>query len=242
MGLLHRSLVMLLFLMWVFWLPKFSAELPGFSQARVLDALLQDYAYRAFGKRTKTGTVYDGHPPSNLTGIQVSAMRLRSGSLRRKGVGYKEFQIPEGVIEGPYVERLVLVYQNLGNWSTSYYRLPGYIYVAPVLGLLAYDASNLSAKNLHELHIMASGKPISIEFSDLKQVPDGSVPECVAIGLDGSANFSNVVTGNICSTFQQGHFSIVAKSIAPSPAPISPSPQGELQRRVGEKRRLPRSG
>ncbi|KAK9290026.1 hypothetical protein L1049_008189 [Liquidambar formosana] len=40
------------------------------------------------------------------------------------------------------------------------------------------------------------------------------------------SNFSNVISGNVCSTIQQGHFSIVVESIAPSPAPVSPTPSG----------------
>jgi hypothetical protein len=48
-------------------------------------------------------------------------MRLKSGSLRTRGVqNYKEFHIPIGVIEKPYVKRLVLVYQNLGIFSVLY--------------------------------------------------------------------------------------------------------------------------
>ncbi|CAK9153778.1 unnamed protein product [Ilex paraguariensis] len=224
MGLL-RSLAMLLLLICCFWLPSVvRAQSPG--SARALDALLQDYAYRAF-VRPRTGVVYDGVVPSNLSGISISAMRLRSGSLRSRGVSmYKEFVIPVGVIEQPYVERLVLVYQNLGNWSTMYYPLPGYMYLAPVLGLLAYDASNLSAKNLPELEIRASRQPISINFTDIQSVPEGSVVKCVSFDLHGLFNFSNLVSGNVCSTFQQGHFSIVVESTAPPPVPVSPAPPG----------------
>ncbi|GMI93109.1 hypothetical protein like AT3G08600 [Hibiscus trionum] len=187
--------------------------------ARALDGLLQDYAYRAF-VRPKTGVPYDGVVPSNLTGIQIAAMRLRSGSLRTRGVRvYKEFQIPIGVVERPYVERLVLVYQNLGNWSLRYYSLPNYTYLAPVLGLLAYDASDLSAKNLPELDLRASGDPIKINFSDVESAPDGSVPKCVWFDLHGLVKFSNLTAPNECSSLQQGHFSIVTESISPPSRP-----------------------
>lgn len=218
--------MLLLIVVWFFWLPKLSAQLPASSltAARALDSLLQDYAYRAF-VRPRTGIVYDGVVPSNLTGIKISALRLRRGSLRARGFrAYKEFEIPVGVVVQPHVERLVLVYQNLGNWSSVYYPLANYVYLAPVLGLLAYDASNLSAKNLPELDIRATGQPISIEFSDVKAVPDGSVAKCVWFDLHGLVNFSNPVSRNVCSTFEQGHFSIVVESIAPSPAPVSPAP------------------
>lgn len=191
---------------------------------RALDAVLQDYAYRAFN-RPRTGVSYDGTVPPNLTGIKVSAMRLRSGSLRSRGVTtYKEFEIPTGVTETPYVERLVLVYQNLGNWSAVYYPLPGYAYLSPVLGLLAYDAFNLSATNLPELDIRTTANPIVINFTDVKSPPLGSVAKCVSFDINGSINFSNLISSNVCSTTEQGHFSIVVESIAPSPSPISPPP------------------
>ncbi|KAE8718578.1 putative protein binding protein [Hibiscus syriacus] len=188
--------------------------------ARALDTLLQDYAYRAF-VRPKTGVLYDGVVPSNLTGVQIAAMRLRSGSMRTRGVEmYKEFQIPIGVVEQPYVERLVLVYQNLGNWSLRYYPLQNQTYLAPVLGLLAYDASDLSAKNLPELDLRAFGDPIKIRFSNVESVPKGSVRKCVWFDLHGLVEFSNLTAPNECSTIHQGHFSIVTESISPpSPAP-----------------------
>ncbi|KAJ8550776.1 hypothetical protein K7X08_000146 [Anisodus acutangulus] len=227
MGLLE-SLSMLLLLMWLCFLPRLgSSQLVGSSlgAARALDVLLQGYAYRVFA-RPRTGVVYDGDVPFNLTGIKVSAMRLRSGSLRTRGVPlYKEFKIPVGIVEQPYAERLVLVYQNLGNWSARYYSLPGYMYLTPVVGLLAYDASNLSATNLPELDIRASGQPISIRLSDVKPAPVGSSAKCVSFYLNGSVNFSSVLSDNICTTFQQGHFSIVVESIAPSPSPPGGPPK-----------------
>ncbi|KAJ4972337.1 hypothetical protein NE237_005436 [Protea cynaroides] len=207
MGLLG-SLAMLLSFLWILWSPGLRAESSSSDQARSLDALLQDYAFRAF-IRPRTGIPYEGKVPSNLTGITISAMRLRSGSLRNRGVqSYKEFQIPTGVVVRPYVERLVLVYQNLGNWSTVYYPVSGYSYLAPVVGLLGYNASDLSATNLPE--------------------------------LDGMKKFSNVSSGNVCSTVELGHFGIVVESTAlspaPSPAPVlPPSPPKESKKTNGSK-------
>ncbi|XP_008803016.1 uncharacterized protein LOC103716691 [Phoenix dactylifera] len=202
---------------------QYKAQSSGGSMtpARSLDALLQDYAYRAF-VHPHTGRPYDGQVPSNITGIKIAALRLRSGSLRRKGVpGYKEFQIPTGVIVRPYVKRLVLVYQNLGNWSSTYYNLPGYTHLTPVLGLLAYDAANLSATNLPELTVVVSKSPILINFTDARPVPAGLSARCVYFNLVGLPVFRELVSSNVCSTSQQGHFSIVvnASSIAPPPAP-----------------------
>ncbi|XP_027352570.1 uncharacterized protein LOC113863254 [Abrus precatorius] len=233
MGLLP-SLVMLVLVLCFESLPRIRAQsstaAPGSSstreEAKALDALLQQYAYKAL-VNPKTGIVYNAtHLPSNLTGIEVAALRLRSGSLKRKGFQmYNEFGIPKGLIESPYVERLVLVYQNLGNWSTRYFPLPNYTYLAPVLGLLAYDGSNLSATNLSQLNINVSDGPILVKFRDVKSAPHGTVAKCVWFDLQGSSNFSNVTGGNTCSTSQLGHFSIVVKSTAP-PAPVSPPPAG----------------
>ncbi|RRT36029.1 hypothetical protein B296_00057241 [Ensete ventricosum] len=209
---------------------KFKAQPPiAFaSTSRSIDALLQDYAYRAF-VRPRTGIPYNGTVPPNLTGIKIAAIRLRSGSLRKRGVNsFKEFSIPVGVVVQPYVRRLVLVYQNLGNWSSIYYPLPGYHYLTPVLGLLAYDAANLSATNLPELSIVVLESPISINFTNVAPVPSGTIARCVWFGLDGSPYFRDLVSSNVCSTYRQGHFSIVINSseIAPSPAPsVTPRPR-----------------
>ncbi|KAK4748159.1 hypothetical protein SAY87_014745 [Trapa incisa] len=217
MGLLLQSLSMLFFLLLLLFgmMPSIPSaqNLGNSSAAHALDAILQDYAYRAF-VRPRTGVPYDGTVPSNLTGIKISAMRLVRGSLKARGVSrYKEFEIPTGVIETPYVKRLVLVYQNLGNLSEIYYPLSNFTYLAPVLGLLAYNASNLSATNLPELSIVASQDPITVDFSSIGQAPSGSTPKCVWFSLQGSVNFSNMTSGSRCSTTQQGHFSVVVESV-----------------------------
>lgn len=201
---------------------------PGFSltRARSLDALLQDYAYRAF-VRPRTGTPFTGTVPSNMTGISIAALRLRSGSLRTKGVMYKEFEIPKGVVVRSYVERLVLVYQNLGNWSDFYYPPPeGYMYLTPVLGLLAYNASNLSATNLPELNLSASRGPLTIRFGNVRTSVNA---KCVHFNLNGEFNLTNAASNNRCSTVGQGHFSIVGEFIAPSPSagPTGGNEKGE---------------
>lgn len=200
-------------------LPMLMAESPTKLSARLLDSILQDYAFRALDHRPRTGIVVDGNVPSNLNGIQVAALRLRSGSLRKRGFSfYKEFEIPAGVIEQPFVERLALVYHDLGNFS-SLYSLPGYTFLAPVVGLLAYDASNLSATNLSELDIRASGEPMLVKFMDLQASNYGVSPMCVFFDLYGSVEFDNVVRGNECRATEQGHFSIVIEFTAPAPAP-----------------------
>ncbi|VAI30213.1 unnamed protein product [Triticum turgidum subsp. durum] len=157
-----------------------AAQQPTPPAARALDAKLQEYAYRAL-LRPRTGIVYNATVPG-LAGVSASALRLRSGSLRRKGLSqYFQFGLPTGVIAQPRVERIVLVYHNLRNWSQHYYPPPpGYTYLSPVLGLLAYDAANLSAVGLPELNIVASGSPILVHFSNVRAAPAGGpAPRCV---------------------------------------------------------------
>ncbi|WOK96741.1 hypothetical protein Cni_G05448 [Canna indica] len=223
MGFIHQWMILSAFL-GVIFPHQSNSQSPNASatDARSLDALLQDYAYRGL-VHPRTGVPYDGVAPSNLTGIKIAALRLKSGSLYKRGVeGYKEFRLPPGVFVQPYVERLVLVYQNLGNWSSFYYPLPGYTYLTPVLGLLAYDAANLSATNLPELDLVAAQLPVSVGFSHVNPVPSGSIAKCVWFDLEGSADFRVMETRNNCLTFRQGHFSIVVNSSEVSSSPDHP--------------------
>jgi hypothetical protein len=200
------------------------------SSARALDAALQDYAFRALSARPRTGIVYNATVPGNLTGIAASALRLRSGSLRRRGfAGYFQFTVPPGVVVQPHVERVVLVHHDLGNWSERYYPLPaGYTYLAPVLGLLLYDAANLSAVGLPELSIVASGGPISVAFGGVRAVTvGGAVPRCVVFDLNGAPLFRDLEGTNVCTTYWQGHISIVVNSSGIAPAP-PPPPAGAI--------------
>lgn len=220
-GLIMRLLMFFYMFLGVFFVIAQSQYAP--TLARSLDVLLQDYAFRAFN-RPRTGVVYDGRVPSNLTGVKVSVMRLRSGSLRTRGVrGYKEFRIPVGVFVQPYVLRLALVYQNLGNWSSVYYPLPGYTYLTPVIGLLAYNAANMTGTNLRELDLVASGSPISINFANVAPVPSGFTAQCVWFDLDDLPELRDPGPDSACSMYRQGHFAIVVNSTGLAPAP---SPNG----------------
>ncbi|KAH9307520.1 hypothetical protein KI387_035431 [Taxus chinensis] len=197
---------------------------------RSVDNILQDYAFRAL-RHPKTGIVHNASVPTNLSGIIVSAVRFRSGSLRRRTYSFNEFELPTGIVVSPYVERLVLVYQNFENLSSVYYNMPGYQLVAPILGLLAYDASNLNATNLQELNFLTTKNPIFIHFSNMSST-GGLTPSCIFFYMNGTVSISNVSSPNVCSSNFQGHFSLVIKSLAPAPAPVpissplSPPPFG----------------
>nr|XP_043638292.1 uncharacterized protein LOC122609305 [Erigeron canadensis] len=196
--------------------------------SRFLDSVLQDYAFRSFsGHRKKTGVIYDGIVPANVTGTTISALRLRSGSLRRRGYfNYKEFDIPSGILVNPYVKRVILVYHNLGNWSNVFYPLPGFVYLSPVVGLLGYNAANLTGKGLPELDIRSSENPILIKFETLSVLPNGVLPKCVFFDLFGGVAFDHVENGSVCTSVTQGHFGIVVEKTSPPPV-VAPVPAPE---------------
>ncbi|MED6202109.1 hypothetical protein PIB30_101986 [Stylosanthes scabra] len=197
--------------------------------SRLLDAQLLDSAFGTFSRPVITGVPYDAEVPKALKGVKVSAIRFMSGSLWHRGVQmYKEFEIPKRVVGYPFVERLVLVYQNLGNLSNKFYPLPGYTYLAPILGLLPYNGTNLNVSHSmlpQLLQIRAYKNPILIKFSnvDLVQQFGGSLlAKCVYFGLNGSVQFDALLPNNVCSSFHEGHFSIVVESKSVIPPSSSP--------------------
>ncbi|GFY99488.1 hypothetical protein Acr_13g0008880 [Actinidia rufa] len=145
----------------------------------------------------RTGIPYDGHAPASLDGVRISAVRLQSGSLRTRGFSkFKEFSIPIGVAEQPYVERLVLVYHNLGNWSSLFYPL-----LATTFSLQFWafwpTTGQICPPRIYPIGLRASEKPIVIRFRDLKLGQNGSSMTCVWFDLDGSVEFDNVVDGDV---------------------------------------------
>ncbi|CAI9290929.1 unnamed protein product [Lactuca saligna] len=81
MGSNHLSLtwVLLVFLA----LPtKFAIQAQGIKSTRLLDLAIRYYTFKSY-KNFKTGMSYNVHLPSNLTGVNVSTVKYRCGSLKR---------------------------------------------------------------------------------------------------------------------------------------------------------------
>ncbi|KAE8670235.1 putative WD-repeat protein [Hibiscus syriacus] len=202
--------------------PSFrSIEAQGIKSARLLDLLIRDYTVKSFDRHWKTGTSYTVHPPANLSGIEVDTVRFRCGSVRRYGAKVKEFGLGIGVIVHPCAERVIVVRQNLGlNWSPIYYAnydLSGYQLVSPVLGLLAYNAgSDVSFGSPFQLGILASEKPIKIDFGDIKIVSDvigsSTRPLCASFEGDGKVTLKIQVSPDVCLAARDGHFGLVIES------------------------------
>lgn len=178
-----------------------------------LAAILHDRAFKALiNERPHTGALHNASLPANLAGIKVSAVGLRSKTLWRKGANFSGFRIPPKSLPVPYVRRILIVYHNLGNWSSLYYNLSGYSLISPVIGFMVYDASHLSSrsKNFSKLELNTMRKPISIEFhiSLLDKSTRGRV-KCAAFDAYGKVFLSEMNFPNVCYSKTLGHFSIV---------------------------------
>ncbi|KAL0426080.1 UNVERIFIED_CONTAM: hypothetical protein Sradi_1142800 [Sesamum radiatum] len=131
-----------------------------------LNSFLYDYAFKKM-PRPLTGRLYKVSVPANLSGMEVSFIRLRTHSLWRKGANFSSFEIPPRILPWPFTRRVDILYRNLGNWSTYYYNVPNYTFITPVIGFLAYDSSKISIRNgLIELNT-TEDNPIVIQFPNV---------------------------------------------------------------------------
>ncbi|EYU23394.1 hypothetical protein ABFS82_01G066000 [Erythranthe guttata] len=176
-----------------------------------LDAIFHDHAFRVMMlRRPHTGELYAATLPPNLAGMKLSVVGLRSKTLFTKGANFSHFVIPPKTLPVPYAKRLLIVYHNLGNWSSLYYNISGYAMITPVVGFLVYDASYLNSRNLSNLELNTMGKPISVEFQDsiaLKQ--SNRMVKCASFGDYREVLISEISSSNVCYSRKRGHFSLV---------------------------------
>ncbi|KAI3828692.1 hypothetical protein L1987_02800 [Smallanthus sonchifolius] len=196
----------------------------GIMPTRLLDLAIQNCTFKSF-KNFKTGISHNVHLPSSFTGINVSTVMYRSGSLKRYGANIQEFHLGVGVDVHPYVGRVLVVTQNLGNnWSNIYYdnynQLVGYQLVSPVLGLLAYNADS-DSKELEVKIQSPKVNGIKIDFSNYtiqkNSTLHGKIQMCATFGDDGKVTLQKEVAPNICATTSHGHFGLVVQLVSQSP-------------------------
>ncbi|KAJ0986229.1 hypothetical protein J5N97_004585 [Dioscorea zingiberensis] len=197
--------LMILSLLWFFTLILLSSgDVSNNITINSLNTVVRDNALQAL-LHHRTGIVFKVPTPMNLSGIEVSGKRIRSKTLWRTGVDIGQVHVPSGAIAVPHVKRLIIVYQSLGNWSSTFFDIPGYTLEAPVVGFQAYDASNLSSKNITELGFNATD-PITIRF-----ILEGMKPElkCASFGLNRTVTLYKMVSPNVCYGKTPGYFGIV---------------------------------
>ncbi|XP_051151574.1 uncharacterized protein LOC127265682 [Andrographis paniculata] len=174
-----------------------------------LDAILHDRAFRVMiHRRPHTGALYNATLPPNLAGLKVSVVGLRSATLWRKGANFSNVAIPARTLPVPHVKRLLIVYHNLSNWSSSYYSLPGYSLATSVVGFSVYDATHLRSRNLSKIELNTMGNNISIRFPD-SGLSSNWKTKCAYFGVTGEVQISDMRLPDVCHSRSQGHFSIV---------------------------------
>ncbi|WOG86807.1 hypothetical protein DCAR_0206025 [Daucus carota subsp. sativus] len=185
----------------------------------VFDEFVREYAEKAV-KRPRTGTLYNISLPSNYSGVEVSYIRLKSGSLWNRGRNSTLFMIPKRISPEPYVNRVDMIFQNVGNLSSFYFDVPNYTFVAPVVGFHVYGAdanySGLDGSRMVTFRLRED--PIVVRFPSISLGENDNVTmKCVRFGTDGSeVEFSSVTAPNYtCNAYDQGHFSIVVPSLPP---------------------------
>ncbi|ONI07305.1 hypothetical protein PRUPE_5G112200 [Prunus persica] len=179
-----------------------------------LDGFARDLAFKALSeRRAHTGVLYKAILPANLSGMEVSVVRLRSRRLWNRGAAnFSCFQIPSRTMPMPHVKRLALVHQNLGNWSSHYYTLPGYSLVSSVVGFMVYDASNTSYNSTTKLSLKTMGKPILVQFPNVT-LDQGTISKakCASFATNGTISLTEMRHPGVCYATEQGHFSIVLR-------------------------------
>ncbi|XP_047938289.1 uncharacterized protein LOC125186026 [Salvia hispanica] len=178
-----------------------------------LDSFLYNHALNSIPK-PRTGQLYEVSSPANFSGVGVSLLRLRAHSLWKNGASLGSIGIPpKAALPFPFTRRVDLVYQDLGNWSTSYYNIvPNYTLVAPVVGLQAYD-SDMGPTSMVLVGLeMRGDSVITVSFQNVSlHQYDAASLRCVRFGADGTLQLSNVSGGGgTCVWRSDGHFSIVA--------------------------------
>ncbi|CAN8248174.1 unnamed protein product [Cochlearia groenlandica] len=177
-----------------------------------LDDLIRSYAARDNTTRRQTGSLHEISLPSNLSDIKASVVTVRNSVLWRKGANFSGVCIPPFVKTTPYAKRIALIYEIIGNQSSSvYFRLSkNYSFVSPVIGFSVYDATNTN--DLKKLNLSINrDNLITIRF-DLDNRSSVKGIKCVAFGDNGTLlNMSNTRGNNYeCGARgYNGHYGLV---------------------------------
>ncbi|KAM1068817.1 hypothetical protein ACFX2I_000742 [Malus domestica] len=184
-----------------------------------LTNFLRDYANASLSN-PHTGTLNNISLPANFSGMEASFVRILTAKFWSRGANFSSFYIPPRVIPIPSGRRLAIVFENLGNWSSLYYKVSNYTLVAPVVGFMAYDSPNATAIGNQKLTFTTEGDPITIRFPHIDAAEGENVTrKCVQFGDGGSFEITDMISEKECITRGLGHFSVVV------PSPSAPAPE-----------------
>ncbi|KAL6982030.1 hypothetical protein U1Q18_023647 [Sarracenia purpurea var. burkii] len=183
--------------------------------ANSLDDFFRDYVDKNTPRFPRTRILYNITVPANFTAMEVSVLRLRAMNFWHRGANISFFQIPPRILPVPFVRRFDLIYLNLGNWSSYYYNVPNYTLVAPVVGILFYNATNPKLGNV-KLNLWVNKDPILVHFPHIVLSDDDNnmTMQCVRFDPNGSVELTNTTVPGTCIARNYGHFSIVVPSLS----------------------------
>ncbi|KAF0901527.1 hypothetical protein E2562_003508 [Oryza meyeriana var. granulata] len=186
-----------------------------------IEAAVRDRAFQLFRRTSEIVDV----PVLAGAGVEASATRVRSNALWADGVNATAagFAVPPRVVPAPFARRVAIVFVRfLGNssFSSSLFAAPaGYKLAAPVVGLLAYDASGPNG----ELALRALGAPVRIEFRDLSPAKgfNATTARCLTFAAGGGKAVAThaVEPGPSCVVSGTGHYGVAVHVETPPPPP-----------------------
>lgn len=179
------------------------------------DQTIQQAAYAAFTRlKSGTGRTFGANLTGDLANVTVLAVRLRVGSLFRRGVTLGKFTIPRGLKVLNFTSmRVMLVYRDFGNVSVYSSPVSGQVLVSQVVGIRAYDGDNLNNTSfLAPLSVSNFQSPSQVALNVTSSA--STATQCVEFGANSTAVTSNVTTGtngtgNVCSLTTFGDFALL---------------------------------
>jgi len=181
------------------------------------DQTIQQAAYAAFTRlNPETGQTFGANLTGDLANVTVLAIRLRVGSLRRRGVTLGNFTIPAGLKVLNFAStRVMLVYRDFGNVSVYSSPVSGQVLVSRVVGIRAYDGDNLNNTSfLPPLSVSDLLSPSQVGLYVTSSTSKAT--QCVEFGANSTAVTSNVTSGsnsttgnNVCSLTTFGDFALL---------------------------------
>ncbi|KFK28931.1 hypothetical protein AALP_AA7G067200 [Arabis alpina] len=179
-----------------------------------LSQSLEDFALKTLSNQHHTGALYRAILPENLSGIEVSIVRLTGKSLWNSGAKFSNVLIPARSVSVPPARRVAIVYQNLGNWSNHWYTVAGYRLIASVLGFRVLDVSD--QENVKEISLRMENH-VEISFKDLPKDSDEKMlsrVRCVSFKAHTeekeAAHISRMVLPGVCYGSSHGDYSVIA--------------------------------
>nr|BAX24930.1 hypothetical protein [Oryza punctata] len=217
------SSLLLLLLMFLAFLDHGAAAVTNLSS---IEAAVRDRAFQLF-RRTSEIVVVDVPAVLAGAGVEASATRVRSNALWADGVNATAagfaVAVPPRVVPAPFARRVAIVFVRfLGNSSSWLFAAPpGYALAAPVVALLAFDASGPNG----DVALRALGAPVRVEFRDISPSNgfNATTARCLTFSSSGgkavAAHAVAMEPGPSCMVSGTGHYGVAVRVETPPPPP-----------------------